>query len=1017
MDAKFGGERRKIYNAETSNGVGKKKGLEWDLNDWKWDGHQFVATPLNASPTDCGNKQIVAVPALNCSSSCSEEAVVGIMQKSRGELEKRRKVAVEDNGLCGEDGSLSLKLGGHNYPVVAEGELGNNGKSSKLLAGSSSRAVCQVEGCGDDLRSAKDYHRRHKVCETHAKASWAMVGSVRQRFCQQCSRFHLLEEFDEGKRSCRRQLAGHNRRRRKTHPDTSISGNTLIDDNAGSYLLINLLKILTNLHSDKSDKSNDQDLVSHLLENIASLACSPDSRNLSGTLQTAQGLYATGTSAGEPYEAANALLSNGVATKESSRNPLCSSSKATCNKDIMNIPLRSVNHSPPVPVATLEMPSIQNVIEAPRSETVQAVPSQCSPTLKPARDVLLAQRGASCSLQHMLPAESAKAMFRANNFDLNCTYNETQDCGGGCEQPFSSNRGSASNNLPTWMLKGSLQSSPPQTKSRTDRIIFKLFGKDPNDFPHVLRAQILDWLSHSPTDMESYIRPGCVILTIYLCLDDSIWEELNRNLCSSLMRLLCISGDNFWRTGWVNARLQNHMAFAYKGNIVLDITPLLLENPDNCQIVSVTPVAAAISARVSFTVQGFNLAGVTARLLCAFDGKYLVTETTHPLVECTDPSRECEGYQYLSFSCSLPDASGRGVIEVEDHCLSSGFFPFVVAEEEVCCEIRMLENSINMAPCDDILQEKLDVTSARNQAINFLNEMGWLLRRSQLKVKHKQVNSPPVLFSLKRFRWLMTFSMDREWCAVVKKLLDILFQEVVDLGGSTPSELALSENLLHVAVKKNHKLMVKFLVTYKPDTASGETTRDGILFRPDMLGLSDMTPLHIAASIGGAEGVLDALINDPGQYGIEAWKSARDSTGFTPEDYARYRGHQSYILLVQKKINNTKEMGHVVLDIPGGLSAPEVLRQSEGHNSSKLTGFNIEKSRLTPTHQQSCKLCDQQLAFRSSVSRSLLYRPLMLSMVGIAAVCVCVGLLFKGPPEVIFVHAPFRWESLSYGTM
>lgn len=33
-------------------------------------------------------------------------------------------------------------------------------------------------------------------------------------------RFHLLKEFDEGKRSCRRRLAGHNERRRKPHPET-----------------------------------------------------------------------------------------------------------------------------------------------------------------------------------------------------------------------------------------------------------------------------------------------------------------------------------------------------------------------------------------------------------------------------------------------------------------------------------------------------------------------------------------------------------------------------------------------------------------------------------------------------------------------------------------------------------------------------------------------------------------------------------------------------------------------------
>ncbi|PWA41898.1 SBP-like protein [Artemisia annua] len=34
-------------------------------------------------------------------------------------------------------------------------------------------------------------------------------------------RFHSLEEFDEGKRSCRKRLDGHNRRRRKPQPDTS----------------------------------------------------------------------------------------------------------------------------------------------------------------------------------------------------------------------------------------------------------------------------------------------------------------------------------------------------------------------------------------------------------------------------------------------------------------------------------------------------------------------------------------------------------------------------------------------------------------------------------------------------------------------------------------------------------------------------------------------------------------------------------------------------------------------------
>ncbi|KAL6175404.1 hypothetical protein ACLB2K_052045 [Fragaria x ananassa] len=79
----------------------------------------------------------------------------------------------------------------------------------------SQTAYCQVHGCNKDLSSSKDYHKRHKVCEAHSKTAKVIVKGIEQRFCQQCSRFHLLAEFDDGKRSCRKRLAGHNERRRK----------------------------------------------------------------------------------------------------------------------------------------------------------------------------------------------------------------------------------------------------------------------------------------------------------------------------------------------------------------------------------------------------------------------------------------------------------------------------------------------------------------------------------------------------------------------------------------------------------------------------------------------------------------------------------------------------------------------------------------------------------------------------------------------------------------------------------
>ncbi|RRT42377.1 hypothetical protein B296_00040465 [Ensete ventricosum] len=47
---------------------------------------------------------------------------------------------------------------------------------------------CQVEGCNIDLTTAKDYHRKHRVCESHSKSPKVIVAGKECRFCQQCSR-------------------------------------------------------------------------------------------------------------------------------------------------------------------------------------------------------------------------------------------------------------------------------------------------------------------------------------------------------------------------------------------------------------------------------------------------------------------------------------------------------------------------------------------------------------------------------------------------------------------------------------------------------------------------------------------------------------------------------------------------------------------------------------------------------------------------------------------------------------
>ncbi|XVF79822.1 hypothetical protein PTKIN_Ptkin15bG0020500 [Pterospermum kingtungense] len=127
-------------------------------------------------------------------------------------------------------GGFSIGKKGKTYYHNLGGGGGGGGGGSGGVGPSSSAAVmgspatvprCQVEGCRVALVNAKDYHRRHKVCEMHSKAPKVVVLGLEQRFCQQCSRFHVVSEFDDSKRSCRRRLAGHNERRRKSSNESA----------------------------------------------------------------------------------------------------------------------------------------------------------------------------------------------------------------------------------------------------------------------------------------------------------------------------------------------------------------------------------------------------------------------------------------------------------------------------------------------------------------------------------------------------------------------------------------------------------------------------------------------------------------------------------------------------------------------------------------------------------------------------------------------------------------------------
>ncbi|KAF5932878.1 hypothetical protein HYC85_029049 [Camellia sinensis] len=109
-------------------------------------------------------------------------------------------------------------------------------KRARVVKNGIQAASCCIDGCNADLSNCRDYHRRHKVCEMHSKTAEVSIGGHKKRFCQQCSRFHSLEEFDEGKRSCRKRLDGHNRRRRKPQPEHLSHSGSFLSNYQGTRL-------------------------------------------------------------------------------------------------------------------------------------------------------------------------------------------------------------------------------------------------------------------------------------------------------------------------------------------------------------------------------------------------------------------------------------------------------------------------------------------------------------------------------------------------------------------------------------------------------------------------------------------------------------------------------------------------------------------------------------------------------------------------------------------------------------
>lgn len=267
-NAKWDWESFATFGSKATESPKKLQLVDWTIiNDGEIDAGSF-----NLSSGSDGGHVSSAKSSISASESSTKEGMqtpdfrLMTSEELSGNFSKKMEASIGSI-----EPFIGLKLGKRTY--FENSGAGSNVKSASLSvmptplkktksAGQNLHIPrCVVEGCDFDLSMAKEYHRKHKVCDIHSKSPKVIVGGHERRFCQQCSRFHNLSEFDEKKRSCRRRLSDHNARRRKPQQETIHFSSTRLSSplyggrQQMSFLLNNTQLIHSNTTWDSTSNS------------------------------------------------------------------------------------------------------------------------------------------------------------------------------------------------------------------------------------------------------------------------------------------------------------------------------------------------------------------------------------------------------------------------------------------------------------------------------------------------------------------------------------------------------------------------------------------------------------------------------------------------------------------------------------------------------------------------------------------------------------------------------------------
>ncbi|KAL0324788.1 UNVERIFIED_CONTAM: Squamosa promoter-binding-like protein 14 [Sesamum radiatum] len=863
----------------------------WNPKSLDWDSSRFVAKPLQCDEIRAGNGTQIH-PGLPRRKELQNNA----------QNPRKPDCAGEDNEslrlkLGGGDGARSDSSSGVVNLMEPQPVSRPNKRVRSGSPGGANYPVCQVDNCNEDLSTAKDYHRRHKVCEVHSKAGKALVGQQMQRFCQQCSRFHPLSEFDEGKRSCRRRLAGHNRRR-KTQPEDSAAQLLVpgsCDNNVGDVDVAKLLAVLTRVQGNPEDRSSkvasvpDKDQLIQILSKISSLPLPADvTARLRGSipnLLSSENLnQMNGNASSRSTMNLLAVLSAtpGVpsfdAAFENQSQPSTEGSDSEKSKSVsvdqaarLNVHRGPMMESPTVggertstsydsPMEEVDF-HVQDTFPCLPLQLFTPSPEDCRSTKSPSYRNFLSSGSSNHSeerspmssppvVHDLFPMQTSREIMK----DKHLAYSEGEVANGevaNAKQTMSNNCSTSLQLFRDSTLateNGSNQSSPYRARytsssgsdhspsslnsdaqDRNGRIIFKLFDKDPSHLPGSLRAQIYNWLSNSPSEMEGYIRPGCIVLSLYLSMPSFAWDQLEENLLNHVKSLVKDIDVDFWGNERFLVHTDRQMACHKDGKIRLCKSWRAWSTPE---LISISPLAVVGGQESSLLLRG-KLTGPGTKIHCTHASEYNIRQVAAS--SCLDTAYEEISLDSFKVDRAASSVLGRCFIEVENSFRGTSF-PVIIADNTICEELRLLEPEINGTAegRDGIAADRIHNTGRPRDGL-------------------------------------------------ARQSLEML------------SEI----HLLNRAVKRRCRSMVDFLIHYSVDSTD---TYEKFIFLPNMAGPGGVTPLHLAACMSSSDDMVDALTSDPQEVGLWSWNSVLDANGLSPHAYALMRNNHSYNALVARKL-------------------------------------------------------------------------------------------------------------------